>query len=385
MNATLDEMIGALSEAALHPWQTVIKTMKETGKDAIGCFPIHTPEEIAYAADCVPIGMWGGRTRIRLADKYLQSFCCSIMRSNIEFAMNGVYDMLKAVIIPTFCDTLKCVSENWKTAIPHIPVITAVYPQNRNAAALSYLREEFLRIRGEIERILSIAISDDKLEEAFSVYEDCRNALRSFAKAASARPDAIDNRARHLILKAGYFMDKKPYTRLIRELTDELASVPERRFDGFRAVMTGLIGEPVEMADAFAENRIAIVADDIAHASRQFRTAARTEGDAIDRMVHRIADQKGDTFLYEDGKSKGEMLLDMVSEHGADAVVVCMMKFCDPEEFDYPIVKEALEKAGVPLLHIETDQQPDSYEQIRTRVQSFAEMLEARAVAGRRK
>jgi benzoyl-CoA reductase/2-hydroxyglutaryl-CoA dehydratase subunit BcrC/BadD/HgdB len=54
------------------------------------------------------------------------------------------------------------------------------------------------------------------------------------------------------------------------------------------------------------------------------------------------------------------------------------MKFCDPEEFDYPIIKEIIEKAGIPLLHIETEQQLDSYEQIRTRIQSFAEMLACR-------
>ena len=92
-------------------------------------------------------------------------------------------------------------------------------------------------------------------------------------------------------------------------------------------------------------------------------------------MEYRIVDQKGCTFLYEEVKTKGQMLIDMVKESKAQAVVVVMMKFCDPEEFDYPIIKEEIEKADIPMLYIETDMQMDSYEQIRTRVQSFAEML----------
>ena len=52
-----------------------------------------------------------------------------------------------------------------------------------------------------------------------------------------------------------------------------------------------------------------------------------------------------------------------------------MMEFCDPEEFDYPIYKKELEAAGIPMLYLEIDQQIDSFEQIRTRVQSFTEML----------
>ena len=52
------------------------------------------------------------------------------------------------------------------------------------------------------------------------------------------------------------------------------------------------------------------------------------------------------------------------------------MKFCDPDEFDYPMVKEDMESAGIPMLTIEFEQQMESVGQLRTRIQSFAEMLD---------
>lgn len=67
--------------------------------------------------------------------------------------------------------------------------------------------------------------------------------------------------------------------------------------------------------------------------------------------------------------------MDMVKKYNADAVVVCMMKFCDPEEFDYPIYYAQFEEAGIKSLYIEIDQESTSFEQIKTRVQSFGEML----------
>jgi lactoyl-CoA dehydratase subunit beta len=69
------------------------------------------------------------------------------------------------------------------------------------------------------------------------------------------------------------------------------------------------------------------------------------------------------------------MLMDMVKAYKADAVVVCMMKFCDPEEFDYPIYYRQFEEAGIKSLFIEIDLEPTSFEQTKTRVQSFSEML----------
>lgn len=370
------DTIKKLEAAALHPAKTVAETVKETGKDAYGCFPIYTPEEIIYASGMIPVGMWGGPTELKLADKYLQSFCCSIMRSNIEYGMKGTYNILKGVTIPTFCDTLKCICENWKVAVPHIPLIPVVYPQNRSIdAGVAYTVTELDRVRGELEKLTGKAITEADLQAAWELYEEYRKTMREFTRIAAEYPQIIGAKTRHLIIKAGWFMDKKTYTEDIKEIISGLASEEKQSFGGTRVVATGLLGEPVQLLDIFEENKVAVVADDLAQESRQFRTPGRTQGTVLEKMAFRIADQKGDTFLYESEKTRGQMLIDLVKEKKADAVVVFMMKFCDPEEFDYPIYKKELEEAGIPILYLEIDQQMDSFEQIRTRVQSFTEML----------
>lgn len=375
--SVLKTLIKQLEDVSLRPDKAILKSVNDTGKEPIGCFPIYTPEEIVYAAGYLPVGMWGGKTEIKLADKYLQSFCCSIMRTNIEYGMNGTYDNLKAVILPTFCDTLKCVCENWKVAVPQVPIIPIVYPQNRLLeSGFEYLLTEFNRVKNEIEKIKGDKISDNDLEEAFNLYEDYRATMREFVQIAEDYPSIINTRTRHLIIKASYFMDKKEYTEIITKIIAELKDTPAEKFSGIKVVGTGLLCEPVELLDVFVENNIAVVADDFAQESRQFRVKARTEGSAMEKMAYRIVDQRGCTFLYEEEKTKGQMLIEMTKKSNAQAIVVIMMKFCDPEEFDYPIIKAEIEKANIPMLYIETDMQLDSYEQIRTRVQSFAEMLD---------
>ena len=69
------------------------------------------------------------------------------------------------------------------------------------------------------------------------------------------------------------------------------------------------------------------------------------------------------------------MLIDALKKYDADAVIVCMMKFCDPEEFDYPILLLQFEEAGVKHIQVEIDQESTSFEQLRTRIQTFAEVL----------
>ena len=368
--------IERLCEAGLNPAKTIMATKEATGKELVGVFPIHTPDEIVYAAGCVPVGMWGGKAEIQLADKYLQSFCCSIMRTNVEFAMRGTYDVLKAIIIPAFCDTLKCIVENMKLATS-IPVIPMTYPQHRDLkSGREYAINEITRVRSELERVLGIMITEEKIKDAFDLYEDYRATMREFCELAGQHPEIITAKKRHLIIKAGEYMDKAIYTKDIKEINEGLKAEGESTFKGTKVVVTGLLSEPVEVLEVFDENNVAIVADDLSLGSRKWRTPAREDvEDVFEKMAYRIADQIGDTFLYEPDKKKGPMLIDMVKEKGADAVVVMMMKFCDPEEYDYPIYKAELAEAGVPELYLEIDQQLATFEQIRTRVQSFTEML----------
>lgn len=299
------------------------------------------------------------------------------MRTNVEYAMRGSYDMLKAVVIPTFCDTLKCIVENMKLAMPKVPTIAMAYPQHRKLkAGMEYTISELQRVRRELEKALKTIITEDSIEEAFAVYEDYRATMREFVEEAAKHPEIITAKKRHLLIKAGEYMDKAIYTKEMKEIVEGLKAEGESAFKGTKVIVTGLLSEPVEVLEVFDENNVAIVGDDLSMGSRKWRTPAREDvDDVFMKMAYRIADQEGDTFLYEPDKRKGQMMIDMVKEKGADAVVVMMMKFCDPEEYDYPIYKAELEEAGIPELYLEIDQQLATFEQIRTRVQSFTEML----------
>lgn len=367
--------IDSLCERALHPARTISGVCKETGREAVGCFPLYTPEELVYAAGFLPAGMWGGNTEIKLADRYLQGFCCSIMRANIEYGMKGTYNKLRAILLPTLCDTLKCICENWKVAVPQIPIIPVIYPQNRLLPAGEiYLKQEFTRVKEELEKLSGRPITEKDLENAFGVYEEYRKAMRAFCDVAADHPKTIHAKARHLIIKAAYFMDKMSYTKEITALTEALAAMPTENC-AVRVVATGLMAEPLGVLDMLTQNDIAIVADDLAQESRQFRTPAREKGDVISKMVWRIVDQRGCPFLYEEEKTRGQMLIDLKKKYHAAAVVTLLMKFCDPDEFDYPVYKAELEQAGIPQLYLEMEQQMDGFSQVRTRIQSFAEMM----------
>ncbi len=56
-------------------------------------------------------------------------------------------------------------------------------------------------------------------------------------------------------------------------------------------------------------------------------------------------------------------------------LLIVMTKFCDPEEFDFPLIKKACDEASLPCVSIEVDRQMVNYEQARTAIETFKELL----------
>ncbi len=372
------DTIELLCEAGMHPARTIVKTQKKTGKNLIGCVPYHTPDEIIYASGAIPVGLWGGNPEFSKVDKYLQSFCCGILRAIVEYSANGTYDILKAVVVPTFCDSMKCTLENLKLSSPKsLKIIGMGYGQQRKLKiGQEYTISEYKRIKHELEKLQNTVITDDMVEAAFCIYEKYRSAMSVFEMVAAKHLDRITSFKRAMIIKAGLYMDKAEYTALLQEITEGLKSEEEDKFDGKRVIVTGIMAEPSEILHFFDEEGLRIAGDDMSLGSRIWRTPARKDVENVyAKMTLRFADAKADPFMFEPEKLRGWYIQELVRKYNADAVIVMMMKFCDPEQYDYPIYKAEIENANIPMLYLETDQQTVGLEQIHTRIQSFAETL----------
>ena len=373
---TAKEIINEFKAIADNPRKAMDDYKKETGKGAVGIMPVYCPEEIVHAAGYLPIGMWGAQKKqISKARTYLPPFACSIMQSVMELQLEGVYDDLEAVIFSVPCDTLKCMSQKWNRPVP---AIVFTHPQNRKIAkdaANVFAREEFNIVKEKLEDILDVHISNKAIKNSIAVYNENRAACREFSDVAAEYAAVVTPSDRHAVIKARWFMEKSRHTALVKELIAALKAEPAPEFKGKKIIVTGIQVEPYDVLDIFQENGFAIVADDLAQETRNFRQDVPDDDDALMALARAWNEFDGCSLATDANKPKGQMIIDAVKKYGADAVVVCMMKFCDPEEFDYPILLQEFEAAGVKNLYIEVDQESTAIEQVKTRIQTFAEIL----------
>ena len=64
-----------------------------------------------------------------------------------------------------------------------------------------------------------------------------------------------------------------------------------------------------------------------------------------------------------------------VRESGAKGVVFLNPKFCEAAAFDTPDFQKALQNENIPSLVLETSARGMAFEQLKTRVEAFREMI----------
>lgn len=372
------ELLNQFSEIATNPRKQLDKYLAQA-KKAIGCFPYYVPEEIVYAADMVPFGIWGqtGGT-INAAKEYFAAFYCTIAQLNLEMGLKGTLDGLSGVIASSMCDTLRPFTQNFRVACPQIPFMFLAHPQNRRPSyGIDFTMNQYGNIKDKLEEIGEKAISDESLKNAIKVYNDSRASRRRFVKLAGQHPELVTPTQRNAVLKSAYFILKSEHTALLNELNDLLEKSPMVEWKGTKIVTSGIVLDSPSLLKIIEDNNMAIVADDMAHESRAIRVdVPEDEANPMKALALQFATQDYDTLLYDSEINKRpDYIVNKVKESGAQGVVIMMMQFCDPEEIEFPSLKKGLDKAGIPNVKIGIDQQMTNFGQANTSLQAFSDML----------
>lgn len=373
--AIIEESIESCAQVAEHPFAEMEKHIAN-GKKVIGVMPYYIPEELVYAAGAIPFGVWGCSGTASEATRYFPPFYCSICQMTLEMGLTHKLDKLSAIMITGLCDTLKAMSQNWKAGVGQVPMIYVSQPQNRFIdAGHAYAETSYRQVARKVEECANGIIDDGNLHAAISLYNEWRAEMRRFVALAGTHPEQVSVTARTKVVNAGYYMDKAEHLGIVRNLNDALEATPASQ-DGFsRIVVSGVYEDIPAISSMLDENKFNIVADDIAKESRAFAMHVSEEGDPFEALASAWCAVSGDSIAFDPKKTHIDKVAEIVKDSKAQGVIVLRAKFCDPEEFDSPLIEEACKQLGVACIVIEVDQSTESYEQARTQIETFKELI----------
>lgn len=372
-----------------------LKEQKAQGKKIIGYSCIFAPIELILAADAIPVRIGSGwYDSAKLGDRIMPVEICPVIRSTVGAKMVNLSPYLEisdAVIIPLTCDGRTKLSEIisdykpiWRMNPPRI---------KDDTHTLDMWKQETMAIKDKIEKLTGNKITRKKLKAAI---ETMQNATKAFRRLQELRkgPPVINGRDAMLVNQTSLWDDIERWTEKVNELCYDLEKRAEQKEyssypDTPRVMITGT---PMLWPDSWKVPNLieeshpqgVVVVDEQCSGDRILYDPVGvdewTQKDMIDAISERyLMACTCPCFTSENGnEDRINWIMDRIKEYNVDGVIYYVVRGCILYAMEYARIKKILDRMGIPVYYLDTEYTREDVGQMKTRVEAFLEMLEAR-------
>jgi len=384
MNTVLEKF----AEAAQRPYEHVKAWKQEHGIRAVGTLPMHFPAEIIHATGALPVIVQEMPDAITSGGGAMYPFFCGYTRSIVDQVTEDQLGFLDAIMFTDHCVQLLSAADVIRISRPETTIhfhqlIASIRQPWSLESSVKTLRE----LVADLEEVLGVVVTEDALRHSIGLFNENRRLIRELYQ--MRRTGRVQLRASQMqhIVKSSMVMDKETHNALLRELIAALTAPNAPRSDKIAIFVSGhLCHAPrPEILDLIEDCGAMIVDDDLYTGFRYVSTDVDAGiGDPIVALATAYI-RKNDNVpcptRIDPDVDWEDWLLGAVDRCGAQGLIVLLVKFCEPHYFAYPRIKAAFERNDVPQLMIETEHDGVAMENVRTKVESFVEMIKVQSAA----
>ena len=357
----------------------VLADWKNSGKKILAFECTYVPEEIIYAAGALPVRLIGDSqlSNYDEASAYMYQNTCSFIRNCLELVLKGSYDFLDGFVAGATCDCSRRLADVWEhyhfTSFVH----TIGVPRKITPAAYELYELELRQFMRKLSEYLDVAITDEALQEAITIYNRRRSLLRELYQLNKNQNPALKGSELIKILNASVSAPPEKFNSLIELLLEQIKT-GQRKFNSNLRIMLG--GSPLNnpaFIEAIEEQGGMIVIDELCTGVRYWWEEVNWDADPVKalsrRYLHNFACPR-----MEPSDDRLHRIARLVEDYRVDAAIVQMVRYCVPQTMEQPLVRDLLTEMGIPVLELDIEYGLGGTGQINTRLQAFFEMLRGR-------
>ncbi len=352
---------------------------------SVGYMCEFVPIELITAAGATPFRMCTGtqETTFR-AEEYLPQSFCPLVKSTMGFFREDAdFDL---VVIPATCDGRRHLGELFGDDVRvHVMDVPAT-GETIQSRELWY--QEVLRLKKVIEKATKKKITAKKLRASIDRENQKRDLLKQLYEPRTGDFQLAGSDLM-LMVQLSHVMSTDEWIGHVRKVIAETTSGSAKRKKGKTwgddQPRILLSGSPVIMPNwkiplLIEESGGALVVDNLCSASRVMWIRAEPAGSSMQELMLSIAERQLMSLCpcqipFEPAWLR---LKALIEDYRIDGIVHHVLQSCHLFGVESALMRSELDKMGVSLLALETDYSQEDVEQLRTRIEAFLEMIEAR-------
>ncbi len=360
------------------------KELRNHGKKVMGYICCYPPTELITASGMVPYRITGTLEPITEADAYLETLMCPYVRACLDLGVKGRYDFVDGIIWPHTCDNIQKTYDIWKHYVPHSYYHYLDVPHMSDPSSFEFFAKGLDVLKESLEEFSGVKITDERLTEAIGLHNQNRALLRELTYLRKPDPPLISGAEMTQVVLAAMSIPVEEANHMLRETIAEVKERKDGLKQGLRLLVYGSEIDDIAFIKLMEDCGANVVIDDLCIGTRHYWKDVSADGDPLVSLANRYL---GDimcprTFRRSPGSRQQDLdnrfgyIRDFAQEFDVQGAILYIIRYCDTFEFDAPEVKDYLQEAGIPVLHLEDDYSLTSIGGFKTRIQAFLEMLE---------
>lgn len=215
------------------------------------------------------------------------------------------------------------------------------------------------------------------MKEAIRLYNRSRTLLKELYGLKKGGPPRVSDAECLEILRASMVMPRERFNDHLEGFLREAASRtpdPRRRP---RLLLCGSLLDNLTFVRMIEELGGSVVADELCTGSRYFWDLVEEGEDPLASLARRYLSHSPCARMRPI-EHRFNHIAQLVQEYQVEGAISQSLKFCDIYGHSKPRLREELNRLGIPVLEIDLEYDLSGLGQIRTRIQSFIEMLEGK-------
>ncbi len=279
-------------------------------------------------------------------------------------------DRVDVIVVPHACDSLQGLGSLLIDFVqPDQPVLPMYLPRRGGAAATDFMKAE---LAGLFARLVEITGTEPTEAELLAAVKREEQADGLLAQLSDERDGlTLADPELYQVMRAREYLPAERFVELAQAALAQRSSEPR---PGVPLILSGLLPEPSSILEVIAEVGGRVAADDLACCGRRHYPPGRSD-EPFERLAQGLIGASPDSTRGSAVDERVEHLQRLVSRTGAKALVFYLVKFCEPELFYLPQLREALERSGLRTVTIEVDVGDSMSHQVVTRLGALLEIL----------
>jgi benzoyl-CoA reductase/2-hydroxyglutaryl-CoA dehydratase subunit BcrC/BadD/HgdB len=240
----------------------------------------------------------------------------------------------------------------------------------------NYNLSRLVAFKKYLEEFAGKKITNEALLEAFKITNETKRLLKQVSELRKTEPPRISGCEALPIIMASMLLPKAEYNKLLKQfLEKEIDSLPKKEPSKVRLFVSGSRVDNLQLYEFLESLPAIVVGEDTAFGDRYSDMPINEEIDPMEALVDRYTYKPADPWMYG-MKDIVKYRVDSAVEAKAQAEIFYQFQRDDPLAWDYPDQKRELEKRGVPILLLESQEYKISApERLRDRIEAFVKTI----------